>query len=67
MYWKEEAFASLTDVWGMVYGIDSDSYKLLSKIQENFFLVNVVDNDFICGDMPKLFETFMEENKESLS
>jgi len=30
--WKTEAFSDWTENWGMIYGIDSQSYKFLEAI-----------------------------------
>ena len=32
LIWKDEAFGSWIDVWGIIYGVDSESYKFLEKI-----------------------------------
>lgn len=44
--WKDEAFAIWLNEWAALYPKDSDSFKLLSNIHENFYLMNVVDNDY---------------------
>ena len=36
-----------------VYEKDSISYSLLRNIYENYYLVNIVDNDFIKSNMIK--------------
>jgi methylenetetrahydrofolate reductase (NADPH) len=51
MIWKEEAFQSWLDQWALIYGTDSTSFKFLENIHNSFFLMNVVDNDFINGDL----------------
>ena len=45
--WKEEAFALWRDVWAAAYDEDSDSHALLHGIASKYYLVNVVDNDFM--------------------
>ena len=62
--WKDEAFQSWIDQWAIIYGQDSDSYKFLDKVYNNFYLVNVVDNDFIQGDLTQVFLDFIDQNKE---
>jgi methylenetetrahydrofolate reductase (NADPH) len=64
MIWKEEAFLSWLDQWAIIYGSDSPSHKFLENIHNTFFLMNVVDNDFINGDLDKLFSDFIDQNKE---
>ncbi|KAI0988277.1 hypothetical protein GJ496_003316 [Pomphorhynchus laevis] len=64
--WKNEAYNIWTKRWGILYNKNSESYKLLEYITENYSLVNIVDNDY-----PKhncLFEliekVFAYENRE---
>ena len=49
--WKDEAFALWLSAWASLYPEDSDSRRLLEKIHDSFYLVNVVDNDFEHGDL----------------
>jgi len=53
--WKEEAFA-LWKRWGSLYDKDSESRQLIDVIHDTFYLVNLVDNDFINGDLFQLFK-----------
>jgi methylenetetrahydrofolate reductase (NADPH) len=64
MIWKDEAFQSWVDIWGRIYGEDTDSYKFLDNVQKSFFLMNIVDNDFVNGDLNKVILDFVDENKE---
>jgi len=54
--WKEEAFKLWLDKWGSLYDEDSDSYALIHNIYNTFFLVNIVDHDFVKGDIFSVFE-----------
>lgn len=56
MIWKDEAFDLWLNEWRSVYPQDSVSWKLLTDIHQDFFLVNVVENDFVNGDIYKIFE-----------
>lgn len=47
LIWKQEAFNSWLDHWAIIYGLDSKQFKFLENCQNNMFLVNVVDNDYI--------------------
>ena len=53
MIWKNEAFSLWMDDWASIYEKDSISYSLLRNIYENYYLVNIVDNDFIKSNMIK--------------
>ena len=59
MVWKDEAFDLWTSEWGALYSSGSDddakSVDTLQSIKDNYFLVSLVDNDFINGDIFKLF------------
>uniref|UniRef100_A0A0K0DQ49 methylenetetrahydrofolate reductase (NADPH) n=1 Tax=Angiostrongylus cantonensis TaxID=6313 RepID=A0A0K0DQ49_ANGCA len=44
--WKDEAYDAWIKHWANLYPKDSDSRKILQKIHDEFFLLNVVDNDF---------------------
>ncbi|KAF7731700.1 hypothetical protein EC973_008872 [Apophysomyces ossiformis] len=54
--WKDEAYALWTD-WEQQYTRESDSAKLLKDIGEQYWLVNVVHNDFQEPD--SLFNVFL--------
>ena len=56
LVWKEEAFA-LWMIWADAYDEESVSRELiLGEIMESFFLVSVVDADFVAGDIFAVFE-----------
>lgn len=47
--WKDEAFAIWRDEWASLYEEGSASRKLLEGIAESWWLVSVVDNDYVEG------------------
>ena len=53
MIWKDEAFSIWMNDWAAIYEGDSISYSILKNIYENYYLVNIVDNDFINSKMIK--------------
>jgi methylenetetrahydrofolate reductase (NADPH) len=55
MIWKDEAFRLWLDDWADLYAKDSDSYKIIQRIYDEYYLVNVVENDYVAG---KLFDYF---------
>jgi methylenetetrahydrofolate reductase (NADPH) len=57
LIWKDEAFALWDSHWKCIYPPNSPSAQIITQIQSTYFLVTVVDNDFVRGD---LF-TFMEQ------
>nr|KAF6506698.1 methylenetetrahydrofolate reductase [Rousettus aegyptiacus] len=46
MFWKDEAFALWIEQWGKLYEDESPSRMIIQYIHDNYFLVNLVDNDF---------------------
>merc|ERR1719487_148114 len=50
MAWKDEAFA-LWEEWSSIYEAGSESQKLIESIQDSYFLVNIVDDNFVSGDL----------------
>lgn len=60
--WKSEAF-SLWKSWASIYEKESETRSLIDTIHDTFYLVNIVDNDYINGDIYKIFEEVMELKK----
>ncbi|GBG32729.1 Methylenetetrahydrofolate reductase 1 [Hondaea fermentalgiana] len=56
LVWKDEAFGLWVRGWASIYEEDSSSYNLLYDMHDGYFLVNIVDNDFIDGDIFDLFD-----------
>ena len=54
--WKTEAFALWLTKWCAAYDDDSRAADVLHEIHDTYFLINVVDNDFIQGDIFAVFE-----------
>lgn len=54
--WKDEAFSLWLEEWRSLYDKKSDPWNFLTWIHENYFLVNVVENDFVSGNIYKIFE-----------
>lgn len=55
LVWKDEAFNLWLSSWASLYEEDSQSYEVLEEIHDTYFLVNVVDNDFVSGEIFRLF------------
>lgn len=54
-WWKDEAFGVWSNEWGEVYARDSESFALLQNIRSSYYLVNVLENDFVEGNLEKVF------------
>ena len=55
--WKEEAFALWGSQWQSLYEKGSSSEKVIEEIKSKYFLVSVVDNDFVNGNIFNFFYT----------
>ncbi|KAF2325627.1 hypothetical protein GH714_031321 [Hevea brasiliensis] len=53
--WKDEAFEIWSRGWASLYPEDDPSRKLLEEVQSGYFLVSLVDNDYIHGDIFAVF------------
>ncbi|CAL5228752.1 g11938 [Coccomyxa viridis] len=49
--WKDEAFGLWTSEWGALYEKGSRSSQIIDDIASTWYLVSVVDNDFIHGNL----------------
>lgn len=63
-FWKDEAFALWISQWQCLYkpglpSAHSESWNIIQQIHDTFYLVNVVDNDYIHGDVFALFEKLL--------
>lgn len=47
---QDEAFALWNQQWGHLYPEESPSRAIINTIQETFYLVNLVDNDYVAGN-----------------
>lgn len=54
--WRDEAFALWRSLWQSIYSKDSESYNLIQSIHDTFYLVNVVDHNYIDGNIFAIFE-----------
>ena len=50
MAWKDEAF-SLWGEWSSIYAEGTESRKLIESVSDTYYLVNIVDDNFVCGDL----------------
>eukprot|EP01135_Chromosphaera_perkinsii_P005663 Nk52_evm34s356 gene=Nk52_evmTU34s356 len=57
--WKDEAFVMWKRKWGVLYKEDSVQRKLIDKIHDEYVLMNIVDNDYVSGDIFNCFERVM--------
>ena len=65
--WKDEAFATWMDKWAVIYEHESPSQRFLQQVHDSFFLVNVVENDYIGGDLSATMQAFIEANADLIN
>lgn len=53
--WKDEAFDLWLTEWGAIYPEGSGSRKILEEIRDTWYLVSIVDNDYVNGNVFKVF------------
>ncbi|KAK4421866.1 Methylenetetrahydrofolate reductase 1 [Sesamum alatum] len=56
MVWKDEAFEIWSRGWAKLYPEDDPSRKLLDEVQSKYYLVSLVDNDYVQGDLFGVFK-----------
>lgn len=61
--WKDEAFSSWMDKWAYIYGEGSPSHAFLRNVHDTFYLVQVVDNDYVGGDLSAILIDFINRNQ----
>ena len=62
---KDEALDLWTGEWGSIYEEGSESRKLLQQVKDTWFLVSVVENDYINGDLFAAFDIQAPANGSS--
>ena len=47
LVWAEEAFSLWTSMWLNLYEFDSESYELIETIKDTYYLVAIIDNNYL--------------------
>jgi len=64
--WKDEAFALWNSQWASLYEEGSAPRKVLDDIINSYYLVNIVDNNYIDSNIFSIFESLLNsKQKES--
>lgn len=53
--WKDEAFNLWMEDWASIYNAESVPYNLIKEIHDTYFLVNIVDHNYVNGDIFSIF------------
>jgi len=54
--WKDEAFALWKSLWASLYTEGSPSRQVMDNIINTYYLVSVIDNNFVSGNIWSLFD-----------
>ncbi|KAK9672132.1 hypothetical protein RND81_12G079000 [Saponaria officinalis] len=55
MVWKDEAFEIWSTSWAALYPEGDSSKNVLGEVQGSYYLVSLVDNDYVNGDLFSVF------------
>lgn len=61
LVWSKEAFHLWTAAWAALYDDETDSAALLYDIHDSFYLVAIIDNDYVDSSIYSLFNDVMQE------
>ncbi|KAH6768274.1 methylenetetrahydrofolate reductase 2 [Perilla frutescens var. frutescens] len=56
LVWKDEAFEIWSRSWANLYPESDPSRKLIEEVKNNYYLVSLVDNDYVHGDLFAVFK-----------
>jgi methylenetetrahydrofolate reductase (NADPH) len=58
--WKDEAFELWKSEWRDLYEEGSRSREIITEIHDSYYLVNLVDNDFVRGNIFAPFDELFQ-------
>jgi methylenetetrahydrofolate reductase (NADPH) len=58
--WAEEAFSLWSVMWLDLYEPDTDSYDLIETIRDTYFLIAIIDNDFVSDNSSQIFSAMYQ-------
>jgi len=59
--WKDEAFALWHSQWVSVYEEGSESYKLIKNMADSYYLVTIIENNFVNGNIFAIFDEITKQ------
>jgi methylenetetrahydrofolate reductase (NADPH) len=60
LVWSEEAFTLWTTVWLNLYELSSESYELIEHIRDTYYLVAIIDNDYVSSETGALWRAIFQ-------
>ncbi|KAJ1434432.1 FAD-linked oxidoreductase-like protein [Ochromonadaceae sp. CCMP2298] len=64
--WSEEVFQLWTKSWASLYDDETDSSALLYSIHDSYYLVAIIDNDYVESGLFDIFEEIVQLRGEDL-
>jgi len=61
--WSQEAFQLWTAAWAALYDDETESAALLYEIYETYFLVAIIDNDYVDPKIMQIFQEILSSTK----
>lgn len=68
--WAEEAFSLWTSMWLSLYDFDTESFELIETIRDAYYLVAIIDNNYLSRTNPEegsLFKAMFKVGAEAIS
>lgn len=62
--WKDEAFLLWRMQWQSIYPRGSESWDLIQQIHDSYFLVSLVDNNYVSGDIFAVFNELLSNSED---
>jgi methylenetetrahydrofolate reductase (NADPH) len=59
--WRQEAFGLWREVWGNAYDEESSSYDLLHGMVDRYYLINIVENDYVKGNIWEFIHAVLQQ------
>jgi len=61
LVWKDEAFSLWKTQWAKIYEVGSSPHNAIMKMHDTYYLIAVVDNNFISGNIFTVFENILNK------
>jgi methylenetetrahydrofolate reductase (NADPH) len=61
---QDEAFALWQTQWANLYEEGSTSRKIIEDIVQNYYLVNIVENNYVSGDIFAIFDVVVKNSTQ---
>jgi len=63
--WSKEAYQLWIESWAILYDDETDSAELIHNIHDTYYLVAIIDNDYIDSDINSIFRHVVQDIEKS--